>query len=329
MARAMRQNVFALFNALVIICALTIPVNAAFADSALVIRGKTDVFNDVVRGMKDDLEGELDIEELIATKDSSPNEISSVFARQKPKVVILLGNKSINLYAKFQKSHKDKQFPPAIATAASFVDKFVSKLDNAVGIRYEIPAVTSAVAMRNILKKPVKKIGVIYREWMADIIKQNQEFCAAEGIELVGIELENNPDNTTKEVKKALAKLEDSVDALWILNDNALLMSKKDPALIRSWMTMRMKSKIPAIVGIQHFLKKIPLGSFAIVPDNYGLGAQTAGIIFELMDNDWEIDDTDVQQPVSVKKSISVLTLEKKGISYKKSSLNQVDHVVK
>jgi ABC-type uncharacterized transport system substrate-binding protein len=329
MACTMRQNKSALFNTLLIICALALPLKATFADSALVIRGKTDVFNDVVRGIKDDLEGELELEVLVATKNSSPDEISKMFAKQKPKVVILLGNKSINLYVKFQKSHKDKQFPPAIATAASFVDKFVSKVDNAVGIRYEIPAVTSAVAMRGILKKPVKKIGVIYRAWMADIIKQNQAFCAAEGIELVGIQLENNPDNTTKSVKKALNKLEDSVDAIWILNDNALLMSKTDPTLIRTWMTMRMKSKIPAIVGISHFLKKIPLGSFAIVPDNYGLGAQTAGIIFELMDNDWEIDDTDVQQPLSVKKSISVLTLEKKGIAYKKSSLNQVDAVVK
>ncbi len=309
-----------------IFVALLLPTKTLLAESALVIRGTDASFDDIIRGMKEDLEGEVTLTEMPVLKGTSAKDISASFKQSPPKMVILIGNKAVNLYTDFQKDNPKMNFPPAIAMAALFVDKFVSKLKNTTAIRYEIPAVTSAVAMRTVLGSPVNRLGVIYREWMEDIIVQNRVFCKAEGIELVGVKLSNKSSNMERDVKDALKQLDGKIDALWILNDNSLLTKE---ALIGAWLPNRGESKLPAIVGIKQFMTKIPLGSFAIVPDNYGLGAQAAGMIFELMENDWELESTDVQQPVSVKKFINTGMLDDKGIKYEASKLNQVDEVIK
>lgn len=325
----MERSIKFILKALFQLCLLTSLISAKglFAEeNALVIRGQTASFDDVVKGMVDDLDGELTIKELVVSKDLSVKDIETEFKKSKPKLVVLVGNKAVNLYASFQENNKDMDFPPAIAMAALFIDKFVSKLKNAKAIRYEIPAVTSLVAMRNILGTPVKKVGVIYREWMDDLIEENARYCKAEGIELVPIKLANKESNVESAIKKALDKFDDSVDAIWILNDNELLTAS---ALGNAWIPLRGKSKVPGIVGIKMFMTKFQLGSFAIVPDDYGLGVQAAGIIFELKDNDWQFENDDVVQPVSVKKFINVSTLESKGVKYQQAMLNQVDEVVK
>ena len=325
MARSIKQMINSLCKFSLMILLLSLPIQASFANNAIVIRGKSANFREVMRGMIEDLEGEVKLTQLIVKNSTSVKDIKELF-KQSPDLVILMGNKAVNLYGKFQAENANMKFPPTIAMAALFIDKFVKKLKNTTAIRYEIPAVTSAVVMRTILGTPVKRLGVIYREWMEDIIVENGRFCKAEGIELVGIKLPNKSSRPDIDVKNALKKLSGKVDALWILNDNSLLTAK---SIGKAWIPARAKSKMPAIVGIKLFMTKFPLGSFAIVPDDYGLGAQAAGMIFEIMENDWQLDDAGIQQPVSVKKFISTAILDKQGIRYQSAKLSQVDEVIR
>mgnify|MGYP000580844889 CR=1 FL=1 len=285
-----KTSCFSLFIGLVLFLC-TLPAMAV--DHALVIRGKAAIFEEVLKGIRDDVEDEVSFVEMIINKHSSSQEVDKMFARYNPRLVILIGNKAVNLYGDFQSKNSNRNFPPAIAVAALFIDEFASKLKNFTAIRYEIPAVTSAVAMRNILNQPVKKIGVIYRSWMKNLIEENKRYSRAEGIELVGIELPNKIPNVSLKVKDALKVLSKKVDAIWILNDNSLLTRD---ALTKAWLPLRRKSRLPAIVGIKQFISKIPLGSFAIVPDNYGLGAQAAGIMFEIIENNWTLENTKILQ---------------------------------
>jgi ABC-type uncharacterized transport system substrate-binding protein len=298
----------------------TLPVIAE--DHALVIRGKTAIFDEILKGITDDIEGEVSLIEIEIDNNSSSHDINKMIKQYNPRLIILMGNKAVNLYSDFQQNNSKMKFPPAIVMAALFIDQFASKLKNFTAIRYEIPAVTSAVTMRNVLSKPVKKIGVIYRSWMKNLIEENRRYCRAEGIELVGIELPNKMSNVSTKVKTALKALNKKVDAIWILNDNSLLTTD---ALTQAWLPLRKSSKLPAIVGIKQFITKIPLGSFAIVPDNYGLGAQAAGIIFEIIENDWTLENTKILQPVSVKKFMNTVKLDNKGIGYQVNMLNQIE----
>jgi hypothetical protein len=176
-------------------------------DRALVIRGKTQVFDEILLGIRDDLENELMLVEMNIDKDTSNKNIDHMIDKNAPRLIILMGNKAVNLYAKYQSNHDSSNFPPAIAIAALFIDKFALKLKNTTAIRYEIPAVTSVVTLRSILDKPIKKIGVIYREWMSEIIEENRKYCEAEDIELIGIKLPNKINNVSKSIKSALHKL--------------------------------------------------------------------------------------------------------------------------
>ncbi|MFT5298129.1 MAG: ABC-type uncharacterized transport system substrate-binding protein [Colwellia sp.] len=313
------------YRSLLISLLLFIFISPAFAeDHVLVIRGKTAIFEEVLKGISDDIEDEVSLVEMVISNNSSDHDIAKMFNQYHPRLVILMGNKAVNLYSDFQENNSKVKFPPAIAMAALFIDEFSSKLKNSTAIRYEIPAVTSAVTMRNVLNKPVKKIGVIYRSWMKNLIEENKRYCLAEGIELIGIELPNKISNVSSSIKSSLNILSNKVDAIWILNDNSLLTRD---ALTKAWLPLRKKSKLPAIVGIKQFITKIPLGSFAIIPDNYGLGAQAAGIIFEIIENNWTLENTKILQPVSVKKFMNTVRLDTKGIGYQVDMLNQIEEV--
>jgi ABC-type uncharacterized transport system substrate-binding protein len=313
------------YRSLLISLLLFIFISPAFAeDHVLVIRGKTAIFEEVLKGINDDIEDEVSLVEMVISNNSSDHDIAKMFNQYHPRLIILMGNKAVNLYSDFQENNSKVKFPPAIAMAALFIDGFSSKLKNFTAIRYEIPAVTSVVTMRNVLNKPVKKIGVIYRSWMKNLIEENKRYCLAEGIELIGIELPNKIANVSSSIKRSLNILSNKVDAIWILNDNSLLTRD---ALTKAWLPLRKKSKLPAIVGIKQFITKIPLGSFAIIPDNYGLGAQAAGIIFEIIENNWTLENTKILQPVSVKKFMNTVRLDTKGIGYQVDMLNQIEEV--
>lgn len=296
-------------------------------DTALVFSAQGQAFSEVVAGIIGDLEEDLKFETYMIGKSSKVSEIDEQIKKHKPKIIILVENSSINLYAKYQKANPNADFPPAVAVAALFVDRFISNLKNATGIRYEIPAVTSIVNMRSVLSKDVKKIGVVHRKWMSGLIEQNAKYCAAEGIELVSVELPNKDSNMDKKLTKGLKTLIDKdVDGLWVLNDNALLNGK----MIRSsWLPTVGRSKLPVIVGIRPMLNtKLNFGSFAIVPDHYALGVQAASLIGEIMEEDWEIGDRDIEQPVSVKKVVNVSVLNNKKVKYRQERLSAMDEVV-
>jgi len=315
------------FFALVLVLA-TANARVYADDMALVLRGDSEAFEQVVEGITGDLEEDLAFKEYIVGKGTSAADIQKFVVEVSPNIVILVGNHSINAYTKYQKESGKKEFPPAIALAALYVDKLVKKMENATGIRYEIPAVTSVVNLRSLLKSNVKKVGVVYRSWMKSFIKENAEYCRREGIELVGYEISGKKKNYSKKIKKGVKKLlKKDIDALWIVNDNALL--NKD-ALVKGWIPSLKKAETPVIVGVKSLVQtKFNFGSYAIVPDHYALGVQGASAIAEIMDEDWNLEDRDIEQPLSVNKLVNVSIFDKKDIEYKSEKLLEMDEVIR
>ena len=73
---------------------------------------------------------------------------------------------------------------------------------------------------------------------------------------------------------------------------------------------------------------KFKFGSYAIVPDHYALGVQGASIIAEIMEEDWQLETPDVQQPISVKKLLNQTIFDSKKINYKEAKLAEIDEVI-
>ncbi len=323
------QNRLLVWGVVALSFLLISPVVFAKGNKALILTAKGDAFEQVISGIKGDIEeDELSFQTVEIEKTTSVKEIEAAIKKTAPKVILLIGNSSINLYTQYQESNPGATFPPSIALAALFVDKFISNIKNASGIRYEIPAVISLVNMRSIIKSPIKSVGVIHREWMSSLIEENRKYLEAEGIKLVAVELPNKDSNINQKLESGLQQLKNkSVDAIWVLNDNEILNGK---SIGQIWIPQLSKTDIPVLVGVKPLLNtKYNFGTFAIVPDHYALGVQAASILYELMDENWEMGDRDITQPISVKKIVNVSVLDNKSIPYHKSKLQEVDEVIK
>jgi len=297
-------------------------------EEILIIRSASADFEKIVAGTDEELDGEVSYSDKVLEQTASEEDMYIEVKNVQPKVLVLVGNRQLRLFRQMKKNRPNEEFPPVIAVAALFIDRVMKGVDNVTGTLYEIPAVTGLVALRQASKKKISKVGMIYLEGMEDMMKMNEALCKAEGIELVGIPIFENKKSFTKLVKKALKKLNHkSIDAIWISNDSNLLSRE---LVINAWMPFMSRYKKPVVVGVSSLVNtRLNIGSIAVFPDHTGLGVQTAGIIFEVMDNDWQINGRGYDQPISVIKHVNITISKKRKIKYKQEGLRHIDEIIK
>ena len=314
---------------LIVFIILHIIYPSAFAqDSILVLRAEGLAFDEVYDGMVDDFDGEVNFQSRIINKSIGFEQIDKYIKDSTPKLIVVMGNYSITLYTKYQKSNQNIKFPPSISLAALYIDRLLINVKNATGIRYEIPAVTSIVNLRSLSKSPIKKVGVIYRKFMTNFIQSNRKYCEREDIELIGVALPNRSEKYKIHVKEAInILLSKEIDSLWIVNDNALLTPD---ILIYSWIPTLKDIHIPVIVGVKSLVStNLKLGTFCVFPDHYSLGGQTANIISEVMNDNWKLGVREIEMPISIKKHLNLGLSIEKGIGIDHNNLGEVDEVLK
>jgi hypothetical protein len=322
-------------------------------DRIMVLRADGPNFQETVNGLTHELGSEFVCEERIlrpeaalsgngalkvagergaesASGISTAAQLATAISKSRPRALVLMDNDAIRLYASVQKQWRDSvPFPPSISLMAIRVDREIGKLQRATGIFYEVPGVTILVNLRSLVAGPVRKVGVIVRPSMADFVSENAKWCASENIELVPFVVAEDRMDVARAVRTGVRRLRDRdrVDALWILNDNFFLT----PEIIGGgWLPALERFKKPVLVGVENFVSaRSRFGTFAILPDHYGLGVQTAGLILRLKENDWALEESlRVEQPLAVYK---VLNLEqaRKRATVRDSALVEVDKVIR
>jgi hypothetical protein len=291
--------------------------------AVVVLRPAGEHFASVVSGIADDVDGDLSVIDIeYETLDMA--ELIKAVQQYKVNAIVLMGNNTINEYKK-----NIAKMPKGVAVvnvAALFVDRVSEGIPNSTGILYEIPAVTSLVGLRAVLASPVKRVGVLYREQFASTIEQNVKFAAMENVTLVPVSVASAA--TEKDVEAGLKLLAGKeIDAIWVTNDSGLLQPKMVGA---SWIPFIKSFKKPVVVGVETLAKtEFDFGSFVVFPDHYGLGAQAAGVLLDLLDNDWDASDAAIAQPISVKKHLNATITEKRGIAIKPKALGTIDAVIR
>ncbi len=303
------------------------------ADVLLVVRPKTEgtysnvSFQQVLQGMEDSLAGDFEIQTHLVDRLMNQDSFIETLHRTKPKLIVLMDTRAINLYKRYQITHPELTFPPAVMVMSLFVEREIKVLKNVIGIEYQIQAVTSLVNLRSLVHRPVKRVGVLYREELDSFFQQQRLLCLQEDIELVGINLKIEPDRIRpRHIRKALKQLirKHQVDAFWVLNDSVILQSK----LLSGW-TPLINQDIPVVVGIEKFVSsKNFIGHFAVVPDHYSLGEQTADLIESIHNEQWQIHLHTCQSPISVKKILNRRKMDKALIDALDASfLLELDHI--
>jgi hypothetical protein len=310
-----------------------VPVSTAVAeerpDRVLVLRAEGAKFEEALGGLSGELEGELELEARLLAPGTAAPEIDSVLKARRPRAVVLMDNQAIRLYAAVQAAWKDTSpFPPAIALMAVRVDKAMAGMKRVTGISFEVPGVTTMVNLRSLLKDPVRRVGVIHRGAMEDFVKAQAAWCASERIELVTYRIPDGSPDVAKAVRTGVRRLwrKEDVDALWVLNDNFHLT----PEIIREgWLPALERFEKPVVVGVENFVSPAAkFGTYAVLPDPYGLGAQAAGLLLRLQEDGWEADDAPaLRQPLAITKLLN-LRLARKYSRIHEDRVLEIDRVV-
>jgi len=297
-------------------------------DTVLVLLTDTKNFSLVLEAIKDDIGDEIDIQDLIIDRNTSVTNIDKKIKAVTPKLMVLIGNMAISKYSDYQEENKAqrKSFPPSLALSAIYLDKVIDQVTNATGIRNEIPIVTSIVNIRDIMRTPVDRVGVLYSAWMENLIEINRVFCALEEVELVTVQLPNQVGY--KQLRYHLRQLvEQDIDALWIPNDNLLLNAR---LIQNAWMPVLKKAKMPVIVGIEELtVTALNFGTFSVTPDFYALGMQGAQMISNIGEENWTIEEDGLVEPISIEKLLNLKLSLRKEIPIDINKLGAIDRIIR
>jgi hypothetical protein len=304
---------------------------ATVKEEILILRAAGEKFFETAAGIKDDLGDDFKFTETVFEPKLMPqaaiNNIKQYILNIKPRLIVLIGNNPVRLYTSYQKQNPNQIFPPSIVMSALYVDRLIQQMQNTQGIRHEIPAVTSISNIRSLVKQPIKRVGVLYRRWMQNYIQLNTIFCKKEGIELIAVEMPNNfsVKNLNYQLKHLLNK---NIDALWVVNDNAIISSQ----LIQNvWLPNIKEFNKPVIVGVEALTStSLDFGTFSAVPDQYALGIQGAGLIGDIIDEGIEqLQSNKVYEPLSVKKLLNIQLMQKRNIAINESKLETLDKLIR
>ncbi|MBN1602888.1 MAG: hypothetical protein JW915_14870 [Chitinispirillaceae bacterium] len=275
----------------------------------LIFSAKGELYETAIFGLKQELRNDCAFTVIEYTTDKCMQKLDMYFNSVTPNAVVIAGNQPLKLYRKYTTEVRKKIIQiPVISILAQDTKNTISVFDNAVGITFETPIITSLVSFRAVIKKPMKHVGLVYRKSFEESVIKHTAYCKKEKIVLSGVLLGNKPEEYKKEISDALHMLvkKNKIQALWLPNDTIIL----NPDLFTEvWLPFAANSRIPVIVGIESLVNPdLKFGTFAVIPEPRATGEQAAGIIFNLMENSWEMNGITVYPTISV---FTILNLEK------------------
>jgi hypothetical protein len=293
-------------------------------DAVLVFLPLSSHTREAWQSLRDELHESFDVITRMVTPETTEADLAREIGAAQPRCIVLMGNAPMNLYQKYQRTSAGP-FPPAVVVMASFFEEQRPLFRNTTGIAYEIPSITTLVNLRSFIHRPVQRVGVIYRPLFSEYIKKQRDLAAVEQVEIVAVEVSDEPGPW--ELRGALDKLtrRENVDAIWVLNDNVLL----EPELIaKAWLKVLHKHPVAVVVGVSSLVDpRLHFGSFAMLPDHSALGLQTANLVFKLSEENWNATASPVELPISVL-SVVDLPWTRQHFQFREEALERIDRVV-
>ncbi|WP_103920809.1 type 1 periplasmic-binding domain-containing protein [Candidatus Venteria ishoeyi] len=309
-------------------CSLLLWLNGSLAvaqETVLILRAEGENFERTLQGLRDDLGEELNFIDTVVSRQTTAETIAAHISTNHPEAIVLLGNRALGLYKTYQQARPEQHFPPTLVLSALYIDRFLSKVMNITGIRYEIPAVTSLVQLRSLTGQPTQRIGVLYREWMAALYQNNHKLATEEGFQLIGVQLPNQV--TFQQLNYHLRRLlKNDIDALWVVNDNTLLSQR---FLQNAWLPALKRFNKPVIVGFDKLSRsEIGFGTYSVSPDHYDLGLQGADMLMDIKAAGWQIKNKLIAEPLSTHKCLNLNLTQQKEIPILLEHLDKLDRVI-
>jgi hypothetical protein len=293
----------------------------------LILYPDGELYESAIFGLKQELGDDCCITASKLITDKNVEDMDLYFNSITPKAVVLAGNQPLKMYSKYiAEVRKSASHIPVILMLVQDTRSALSEFVNAAGISFETPIVTSLVHFRSIINKPMENVGLVYRKSYSESVALHTVYCEKEKIALSGVMLGDKTERYKKEISDALNMLvtKKKIQALWIPNDTIIL----NPDLFTEvWLPFAAKNRIPVIVGIESLVKPdLKFGTFAVVPEPRATGEQAAGLIFNLMENNWVMKGISEYPTISV---YTILNLEKAKTITGSIDLNRVHKIIR
>jgi len=280
---------------------------------------------EVWTGLSDDLGKHYRLVAVHAEAHEAGAAIAEGMRRHQPSGLVLMNNPTVEGYRRLQAEATSTAFPPAVIVMSSFLEGKPAHLRQATGISYEVPLITVVTNLRKLIATPIDRIGVVHRASLSGFVRRQAELAHREQTAVVREEVSQAPN--ASEIKRALRRLKQRCDAIWVLNDDRLLTPR---LLADGWLHgLNEPPWVPTIVGAASLVSPSQsFGTFAVLPDHTALGAQAANLMLDIADNDWVLPDSGAAQlPLSTTTTVD-LTQARERFALRPSALAQVDKVL-
>ncbi len=267
--------------------------------SVLVLLPASESAEATLAGLKSELAESYDVIPRYIDENTGVNDVEAAVSLVDPEVVVLMNNPTLRLFRAWQA--KSGRSLPAVAVLTSFLRETGKGLERLSGVIYEVPLVTSLVNLRTLLTQPIQRVGVLARPQFTSYLEEQRSFLAAEGFELITVAADE-----PASIKEGLERLRlaDKVDAIWVLNDNALLSRE---ALVSGWLPGLRGNTTPVVVNVGSLLsRKVAFGTFAVLPDHRALGVQAATLVETVLTEGWPEGGLQLEYPLSVETVLDV-----------------------
>jgi hypothetical protein len=295
------------------------------APTILVCMPETPQTRDVWKGLSDELARDY---QLIAVKGDRATDfaiIAESIKRYQPVALVLMNNPTVTAYRDYQQNTARLEFPPAVVVMTSFLESQAGQLISTTGISYEVPLITLMTNLRKLVVMQRERVGVVVREPLRAFVDKQVQLARREQIVVFQESVSASPN--ASELKRALRRLKQQADVLWILNDDLLLT----PRLIsEGWLPgLDERPWIPAIVGAASLVSpERSFGTLAVLPDHVAMGAQAAGLLLDIADAHWTLPPgVRVELPLSTTTTLDLAQV-KERFSLQKDALEQVDRIL-
>jgi hypothetical protein len=276
-----------------------------------------------LEGLEAELGADFALTSRVVSRGATPEDVAAAVAEVRPAVVVLMNNPTLRLYRRYQASRPaDAPALPAVALLSSFLKQSAGGIADLGGVIYEVPLLTSLVNLRDLLSQPLVKVGVIHRPTFRDFVEEQRALASSEGFEVVGVEVEGD---SPRDLRAAVDRLveESKVDALWVLNDNALLSRLM---VERGWLPALRGKKTPVLVNVGSLLsRRVPFGTFGVLPDHRALGVQAASLVIAAVEGPGA--PAAMEYPLTVEKVLDVASA-RENLSLREDHLANVDRLL-
>jgi hypothetical protein len=302
------------------------PPGKAGAPTLLIAMPTSANFVDVRKSLVAEVQKNFNVRTFTVSPGTRAADLAAAIQSARPDCLVLMNNATMNLYRQVQQSSPTAVVPPAVLLMASFVEEVQPLIRRSTGIAYEVPGVTAFVNLRAVMTKPLNRVGVVFRPAFRKFVERQRALATREHVEIVAASVPN--DVTADGLRDAIHGLvtDSKVDAIWMLNDNALV--RDEDFLDDAWRAETGDGQVPLIVGVSNFVDpRSQLGTLAVVPDHEALGLQAANLIFDLSESGWHVEDHPVELPLSVKTVVD-LNRVRTSFGLRSDALKHIDRAL-